>query len=134
MSLPVISRCRLRPEASLPVRTRGGALDRRDGAALRDRVTVLDPGVDLFAAPVPAGAAMLNGAGECTGLRGCAPSGTPVTGTGLDSYFAVVVEATEEAVLNSMLQAETVSGRSGNISSRLPPTLRTTFTPGARDE
>jgi L-aminopeptidase/D-esterase-like protein len=44
------------------------------------------------------------------------------------------VEATEEAVLNSMLQAETVSGRSGNISSRLPPTLRTTFTPGARDE
>jgi L-aminopeptidase/D-esterase-like protein len=53
---------------------------------------------------------------------------------GLDSYFAVVVEATEEAVLNSMLQAETVSGRSGNISSRLPPTLRTTFTPGARDE
>jgi L-aminopeptidase/D-esterase-like protein len=101
---------------------------------LRDRVTVLDPGVDLFAAPVPAGAAMLNGAGECTGLRGCAPSGTPVTGAGLDSYFAVVVEATEEAVLNSMLQAETVSGRSGNISSRLPPTLRTTFTPGARDE
>jgi hypothetical protein len=44
------------------------------------------------------------------------------------------VEATEEAVLNSMLQAETVSGRSGDISCRLPPTLCTTFTPGVRDE
>ena len=58
-----------------------------------------------------------------TGLRaprGSAPPGTPVTGTGLDSYFAAVVEATEEAVLNSMLQAETVSGRSGNTSYRLP--------------
>jgi D-aminopeptidase len=29
---------------------------------------VLDPGGDLFAAPVPDGAAVLNGAGECTGL------------------------------------------------------------------
>ena len=34
----------------------------------RTGVTVLDPGGDLFAAPVPAGAAVLNGAGECTGL------------------------------------------------------------------
>jgi len=34
----------------------------------RTGVTVLDPGGDLFASPVPAGAAVLNGAGECTGL------------------------------------------------------------------
>ncbi|HEV3292914.1 MAG TPA: P1 family peptidase, partial [Streptosporangiaceae bacterium] len=34
----------------------------------RTGVTVLDPGGDLFRAPVPAGAAVLNGAGECTGL------------------------------------------------------------------
>ena len=34
----------------------------------RTGVTVLDPGGDLFTAPVPAGAAVLNGAGECTGL------------------------------------------------------------------
>ena len=34
----------------------------------RTGVTVLDPGGDLFSAPVPAGAAVLNGAGECTGL------------------------------------------------------------------
>jgi len=30
------------------------------------------------------------------------------------------VEATEEAVLNSLLQAETVSGRDGHTSGRLP--------------
>ena len=34
----------------------------------RTGVTVLDPGGDVFAAPVPAGGAVLNGAGECTGL------------------------------------------------------------------
>ncbi len=34
----------------------------------RTGVTVLDPGGDLFTAPVPAGAAVLNGAGECTGM------------------------------------------------------------------
>ena len=34
----------------------------------RTGVTVIDPGGDLFAAPVPAGGAVLNGAGECTGL------------------------------------------------------------------
>jgi D-aminopeptidase len=68
-------------------------------------------------------------------LRGCAPAGTPVTGTGLDSYLAAVVEATEEAVLNSMVQAETLSGRNGNISYRLPAdALHDLFTPGARDE
>jgi L-aminopeptidase/D-esterase-like protein len=45
------------------------------------------------------------------------------------------VEATEEAVLNSMVQAETVSGRNGNISYRLPAdALHDLFTPGARDE
>ena len=34
----------------------------------RTGVTVLDAGGDLFTSPVPAGAAVLNGAGECTGL------------------------------------------------------------------
>jgi D-aminopeptidase len=52
--------------------------------------------------------------------RGTAPTGTPVTGTALDPYFAAVVEATEEAVLNSLLQAETVTGRDGNTSHQLP--------------
>jgi D-aminopeptidase len=43
-----------------------------------------------------------------------------VTGTGLDPFFAAVVEATEEAVLNSMLTAPTVTGRDGNTSYALP--------------
>ncbi len=58
-----------------------------------------------------------------TGLRaprGQAPSRSPVTGPALDGYFAAVVEATEEAVLNSLLQAQTVTGRDGHISHGLP--------------
>jgi D-aminopeptidase len=58
-----------------------------------------------------------------TGLRtrrGSAPPGAPVTGPALDCYFAAVVEATEEAVLNSLLQARTVTGRDGNTSYGLP--------------
>jgi D-aminopeptidase len=44
----------------------------------------------------------------------------PVTGRGLDPFFDAVVEATEEAVLNSLLRAETVTGRDGNTSAALP--------------
>lgn len=58
-----------------------------------------------------------------TGLRvprGTASSVTPVDGRRLDPFFAAVVEATEEAVLNSLLQAPTVIGRSGNTSYGLP--------------
>ena len=58
-----------------------------------------------------------------TGLRaqrGAAPSRAPVSGSALDDYFAAVVEATEEAVLNSLLQAETVTGRDGHTSYGLP--------------
>ena len=43
-----------------------------------------------------------------------------VSGVALDPLFAAAVEATEEAVLNSMLAAETVTGRDGNVSRRLP--------------
>jgi D-aminopeptidase len=43
-----------------------------------------------------------------------------ITGRGLDPFFAAVVEATEEAVLNSMLAAPTVTGRDGNVSRALP--------------
>src|SRR5258706_8669373 len=34
----------------------------------RTGVTVIDPGGNMFRSPVPAGGAVLNGAGECTGL------------------------------------------------------------------
>jgi D-aminopeptidase len=70
-----------------------------------------------------------HGSGEiflamATGLR--APRGgpparvTPVAGSGLDPLFDGVVEATEEAVLNSMLAAPTVTGRDGHTSYGLP--------------
>jgi D-aminopeptidase len=61
--------------------------------------------------------------GLATGLRTARsqpPSGQPVTGRALDPFFAAVVEATEEAVLNSLLAAPTVTGRDGNVSRGLP--------------
>ncbi|HEY1486305.1 MAG TPA: P1 family peptidase [Micromonosporaceae bacterium] len=69
-----------------------------------------------------------HGSGEifiagATGLRaprGSAPTGTPITGADLSPFFAAAVEATEEAVLNSLLQAPTVTGRAGNTSEGLP--------------
>jgi D-aminopeptidase len=69
-----------------------------------------------------------HGSGEiflalATGLRrprGSAPSGAPVTGRALDDYFAAVTEATEEAVINSMLQAVSVTGRDGHTSGQIP--------------
>jgi D-aminopeptidase len=48
-------------------------------------------------------------------------SSTPVViGRGLDPLFAAVVEASEEAVLNSIFAAPTVVGRSGNTSHGVP--------------
>jgi D-aminopeptidase len=42
-----------------------------------------------------------------------------VTGRALDPLFGAVVEAAEEAVLNSMFTAPTVVGRSGNTSESI---------------
>ena len=69
-----------------------------------------------------------HGSGEiflalATGLRaprGAAPPRAPVTGRALDGYFAAVAEATEEAVINSLLQSVTVTGRAGNTSRQIP--------------
>jgi D-aminopeptidase len=61
--------------------------------------------------------------GLATGLRaprGRAAPGPPLTGRELDPLFAAVVEATEEAVLNSLLAAITVTGRDGHTSYALP--------------
>jgi D-aminopeptidase len=46
---------------------------------------------------------------------------SPISGRGLDPFFDAVVEATEEAVLNSLLTAPTVTGRDGNNSPGLDP-------------
>jgi D-aminopeptidase len=43
-----------------------------------------------------------------------------VTGRGFDPLFAAVVEASEEAVLNSIFSSLTVVGRSGNTSVGIP--------------
>jgi D-aminopeptidase len=61
--------------------------------------------------------------GLATGLRAPrdqAAPGSPLTGRDLDPLFAAVVEATEEAVLNSLLAAVTVTGRDGHVSHALP--------------
>jgi D-aminopeptidase len=58
-----------------------------------------------------------------TGLRAerdAPPAGTPLTGRELDPFFAAAVEATEEAVVTSLLVAPTVFGRDGNASAGLP--------------
>jgi D-aminopeptidase len=78
-----------------------------------------------------------HGSGEiflalATGLRGPRPDASgsqppspqqppaALSGGALNPFFAAVVEATEEAVLNSMLAAPTVTGRDGNTSYGLP--------------
>jgi D-aminopeptidase len=75
------------------------------------------------------GSTASHGSGEiflalATGLRAPrGPAGRPaaaIAGRELDPLFAAVVEATEEAVLNSLLAAPTVTGRDGNTSRGLP--------------
>ena len=78
------------------------------------------------------GSTAQHGSGEiflacATGLRADRSghlSGPPaLAGRELDPLFGAVVEATEEAVLNSMLASPTVVGRHGNTSHGLPPDL-----------
>jgi D-aminopeptidase len=83
------------------------------------------------------GSTASHGSGEiflalATGLRGPRVDGrgpqptvtqepaATLTGQALNPFFAAVVEATEEAVLNSLLAAPTVTGRDGNTSHGLP--------------
>jgi D-aminopeptidase len=76
-----------------------------------------------------AGSTADHGSGEiflalASGLRGRPRAGDKrriIDAWDLDPFFAAVVEATEEAVLNSMLSAPTVTGRDGNTSHGLPP-------------
>jgi L-aminopeptidase/D-esterase-like protein len=73
----------------------------------RTGVTAIVPGEGLFAAPAPAAAAVLNGAGEMTGFVA-------------DPLFAAAVDATEEAVLNAIWAAPDVTGRDGRVARGLP--------------
>jgi D-aminopeptidase len=89
------------------------------------------------------GSTATHGSGEifltfATGLRaprgaGEAPPGiAPLTGSALDPFFAAVVEATDEAVLNSLLMARTVVGRDGNAAHGLPADRVRALLAGAR--
>jgi D-aminopeptidase len=41
----------------------------------------------------------------------------------LDPFFYATIEATEEAIVNAMLQAETMEGKGGAVAHRLDPDL-----------
>ena len=56
----------------------------------------------------------------CDGQRSSGEGSAALLGPALNPFFAAAVEATEEAVLNSMLAAPTVTGRDGNTSYALP--------------
>jgi D-aminopeptidase len=75
-----------------------------------------------------AGSTAHHGSGEiflamATGLRcarGQAPLVAPISGSGLDDYFAAVVDASEEAVINSLLNAVTTTGVGGRTIDAIP--------------
>jgi D-aminopeptidase len=48
------------------------------------------------------------------------PPAPQLANSGLNTIFAATVEATEEAVLNALWQAETTEGRDGRVVERLP--------------
>ena len=58
-----------------------------------------------------------------TDRDGVPEEGSRVAGRGLDDLFEAVVDAAEEAVLNSLLGATTTVGRDGNTSEGLDPAL-----------
>jgi len=66
-----------------------------------------------------------HGSGEiflamANGLRSSGCGGPAITGRGLDPYFAAVVEASEEAVLASLINARTITGYQGRVIQALP--------------
>jgi D-aminopeptidase len=75
------------------------------------------------------GSSAHHGSGEiflalATGLRaergGSPAPGPAITGRALDPFFDAAVDTTEEAVINCLLAAPTVTGRYGNTSYGLP--------------
>jgi D-aminopeptidase len=93
--------------------------------------------LDRLAQRAGLGVGRLGGAGEngsgdifiafSTANRGLAGGGAkPVTMLGndsLDPLFYATIESTEEAIVNSMLQAETMTGKDGATAYRLDPEL-----------
>ena len=66
-----------------------------------------------------------HGSGEiflamANGLRRFGCGAPPITGRALDPYFAAVVDASEEAVIASLINAETTTGYQGRTIQALP--------------
>ncbi len=88
-----------------------------------------------------AGSTANNGSGEifmcaATGLRATrrgALSGPALGGADLDDLFGAVVDASEEAVLNSLSSSPTMQGRDGNTSEGLPVAAVRELVTRARD-
>lgn len=53
-------------------------------------------------------------------LKIVAEQGPPSAGRAIDALFTATVEATEEAIVNALFRATTVTGRDGNVSHALP--------------
>ena len=71
------------------------------------------------------GSVATHGSGEiflglANGLRRSGCGGPPITGKDLDAYFTATVDAAEEAVIASMINATTTSGYKGNTLHALP--------------
>lgn len=95
---------------------------------------------DRLAQRVGLGVARTGGAGEnssgdiflafATGNRGLAPKGPTATvemlrNERMTALFFAVIEATEEAIVNALVAAETMTGRGGATAYRLEPELLT---------
>ena len=59
--------------------------------------------------------------GRQWGIAFAVPSDVPsITDRDIDGLFLSVIEATEEAIINSLFAAETVTGRNGHTAKVLP--------------
>ena len=58
--------------------------------------------------------------GMANGLRACGCGGPAITGKDLDDYFEATVDAAEEAVIASMINATTTTGYQGRTLHALP--------------
>ena len=96
----------------------------------RTGVTVIDPGGNLFRSPVPAGGAVLNGAGECTGFLAAAEWGLAETPVFLTSTMQLgrVYDAACELL---MAEDESVGPMRSSSPSSRNATTASSATPGA---
>ena len=96
----------------------------------RTGVTVLDPGGNLFRNPVPAGGAVLNGAGECTGFLSMQEWGLAETPVFLTSTMQV--GRVLDAACELLVEPRTRPSASRTSCSRWWPSATTRFLSDAR--